>query len=183
MKLKKKSIYNIFFIILIALLLYPPAKERMIRFVAFSPTVIEKTDRQILIDYEWSLQGLNKASINGNELRGNVVFLNFWATWCPPCRAELPSIQKLYNDYRDKVNFVFVTNEKREVVHQYYKEKGYQLPTYNFASKLPSLLETTSIPQTFIINREGEIVVSKNGAADWNSKKIRKLLNELVSQK
>ncbi|CAM1370872.1 TlpA family protein disulfide reductase [Tenacibaculum xiamenense] len=183
MKVTKKLVSNILFILVIALLLYPPTKERIIRLVSFAPSAIEKSERKVLTNYNWTLQGLNTTSIEGSNLKGKVVFLNFWATWCPPCRAELPSIQKLYNDYKDKVDFVFITNEKWEEVKQYYKKEGYLLPTYSLRSKLPSMLETSSIPQTFIINGDGEIVVSKNGAANWNSNKIRELLTQLVSQK
>ncbi len=183
MKVTKKLVSNLLFILVIALFLYPPTKERIIRLISLAPSTIDKEDRKVLKDYTWSLEGLNSNSIKGKELEGKVVFLNFWATWCPPCRAELPSIQKLYNDYNTKVEFVFVTNEKWEVVNTYYKENGYELPTYNLGSRLPTILETSSIPQTFILSKQGEIMVSKNGAANWNSNKVRELLDELSSKK
>lgn len=182
MKLTKKTLFNILFVVVIGLLLYPPTKVYFIRLISFSPSTITKDNRQALQSYDWNLKGLNTSSIDFNTTKNKVVFVNFWATWCPPCIAEMPSIQKLYNDYKDKVEFVFVSNEKWPTIEAFYKDKGYNLPTYNTLSKIPNQLESNSIPATFIIDKNGTIVVDKKGPADWNSDKIRKLLDELVNE-
>ena len=104
-----------------------------------------------LDDYNWQLKELNSESINLSELKGKVIFVNLWATWCPPCVAEMPSIQKLYNDYKDKVEFVFITNEDWQTVNKFYQKRNFNLPTYNPLSKNPKLLSSKSIPATFII--------------------------------
>ena len=183
MKLTMKLGYQIFFVILIGLMLHPSFKEKIIHLVSFSPSVIKEENREVLKDYNWELKGLNVASLNAEALKGKVIFLNFWATWCPPCRAELPSIQKLYNDYKNKISYIFITNEKQDVVENFYKKNDYDLPTYTFESDIPEIFKTTSIPQTFVIDAKGEVVISKNGAADWNSKKIREVLNKLIQNK
>ena len=129
---------------------------------------------------DFSVQMIDGKLMKLSELKGKVVLLNFWATWCPPCVAEMPSIQKLYDDYKDKVEFVFVSNEDWTTIDTFYKDKGYDLPTYNILSKVPDQLVSNSIPATFVIDKNGVIVVDKKGPADWNSHKIRSLLDELL---
>lgn len=176
---RKKIITNLVFLVVIGLLLYPPTKVYFIRLVSFSPSTINKEKRETLQDYNWRLTGLNTTSVEGETLKGKIVFLNFWATWCPPCVAELPGIQQLYNDYKDKVSFVFISNEKWETIDAFYKKNAYDLPTYTLHGGQEPLFNVTSIPTTFIIDSNGEVVVNKNGAADWNSKSVRSLLDSL----
>ena len=146
------------------------------RQIAFSPSIETKSIENINT-YNWQLNGLNTESINFNELKNKVVFVNFWATWCPPCRAEMPMIQDLYNDYKDKIAFVFVTNENWETVEKFY----YNLPSYNSVSAPPAkFTETNSIPASYLIDKEGNILISKTGAANWNSDKVRNLLDDLL---
>lgn len=182
MKFNKKTISNIVFMILIGLMLYPPTKVYFIRLISFAPSAIVEENREVLDDYNWKLKGLNAETIDFNSLKNKVVFVNFWATWCPPCVAEMPSIQKLYDAYKDKVEFVFISNEDWSTIETFYKDKNYNLPTYNLLSKVPKQLESSSIPATFIIDKNGTIVVDKKGPANWNSEKIRKLLDELIIQ-
>jgi len=177
----KKSLSNFLFIVVIGLMLYPPSREWIMRQTAFSPSVKNGDNIEVLDTYTWKLKGLNSTDINFNDLEGKVVFVNFWATWCPPCRAELPMIQKLYNDYKDNVAFVFVTSENWEIVDKFFKDKGYELPVYNSTSTPPnSFTKTNSIPVTYLIDKSGNILISKTGAADWNSKKVRSLLDDLI---
>lgn len=179
----RKSISNILFVIAIGLLLYPPTREWGMRQIAFAPSVKSSDAIESIKSYDWKLKGLNTQSINFNEFEDKVIFVNFWATWCPPCRAELPMIQKLYNDYNDKVAFVFVTNEDWNTVHKFFNEKGYDLPVYNSSTAPPQkFAETNSIPASYLIDKNGAILISKVGAADWNSSKVRKLLDDLISK-
>ncbi|PHQ56294.1 MAG: thiol-disulfide oxidoreductase [Lutibacter sp.] len=179
--LTKKTISNILFIMLVAMLLYPPTREWGMRQIAFAPSIENAENTESIDSYHWELKGLNTPTINFKELEGKVVFINFWATWCPPCRAEMPMIQNLYNDYKDKIAFVFVTNEDWNTVSTFFGKKGYDLPIYNSISRPPQkFTETNSIPASYLIDKKGAILISKVGAADWNSKKVRNLLDELI---
>ena len=180
MKFTKKTISNIVFLIIIGLLLYPPTKVYFIRLISFSPSVITEDKQEKLATYNWNLKGLNTIDLDFNKTQNKVVFVNFWATWCPPCIAEIPSIQKLFDDYKDKVTFVFVSNESWNVINDFYLKNNYNLPTYNTLTQTPKQLKSNSIPVTFIIDKKGNIVTDKKGAADWNSTKVRKLLDELI---
>jgi thiol-disulfide isomerase/thioredoxin len=180
-KLNKKFFSNVIFVIAIGLLIYSPTRIWLLRQIAFSPSVENVKDRVIINDYNWQLNGLNSENINFKELKGKIVFVNFWATWCPPCRAELPMIQKLYNDYKDKVAFVFVTNENWKKVSAFFKKNNYNLPVYNSASRPPEeFLKTNSIPSSFLIDKKGSVIIKKVGAADWNSSKVRNIMDEIL---
>ncbi len=174
---------NIIFVIGIVILLYKPSRSWVIRQISFSPSVKEVAESERLTDYNFYLKGLNTKDVDFNKLKGKVVFLNYWATWCPPCVAEFPSIQKLYNDYKNNVVFLLVTNDNWQNVNKFYKENGYDLPVYNFASNLPAVLnKSNSIPTTHVIDKKGFIRVYKTGSADWNTKKFRKKINEFIKE-
>lgn len=179
----KKSFSNLLFIIVIGLLLYPPTREWGMRQIAFSPSVENNETADTIKSYNWNLKGLNTETINFSEFEDKVIFVNFWATWCPPCRAEMPMIQDLYDDYKDKIAFVFVTTENWNTVSAFFNKNGYDLPAYNSISNPPQkFTETNSIPATYLLDKDGTILISKVGAADWNSSKVRKLLDELINK-
>lgn len=92
----------------------------------------------------------------------------------------MPSVQELYNAYKDKVEFVFISNEKWNTISDFYIKNGYDLPTYTVLSATPNQLKSKTIPATFIIDKKGTIVVEKRGAANWNSNKTRLLLDKLL---
>lgn len=182
LKINRKSISNIVFVVAIALMLYPPSREWFMRQIAFAPSVENVEDSEKIDSYNWQLNGLNVDNINFKEFENKVIFVNFWATWCPPCRAEMPMIQELYNDYKDKVSFVFVTNESWETVEKFYLKNAYDLPSYNSKSLPPNkFTETNSIPASYLIDKNGNILISKTGSANWNSQKVRNLLDELIA--
>jgi thiol-disulfide isomerase/thioredoxin len=147
----------------------------------FSPSVVDKEDRIVLTDYNWQLVDENGVAYNFNDAKGKVIFINFWATWCPPCIAEMPSMEKLYQDYKEDVVFLFVSNEKQEVISKFKEKNDYEFLVQAALTPNPELLETSSIPRTFVIDQQGNIVIDKSGAADWNSAKVRVLLDDLLN--
>lgn len=177
----KKSLSNIIFVVAIGMLLYTPTRTWILRQIAFSPSVEKIENSEKINTYNWQLKGLNTEDIDFNNLKNKVVIVNFWATWCPGCGAEKPMFQKLYNDYKDKVNFVFVTNESWSEVKTYFDKTGYNLPIYNSKNIPPQIfLETNSIPASYLIDKKGNVRIKKVGAANWNSKKVRNFIDELI---
>lgn len=178
---------NILFFVFIFLLVIPqtrmPIQVFVQRLISFSPSEKSETERETLEDYNWNLQQLNGTEINFSQSQGKVIIVNFWATWCPPCVAEMPSFQKLFDSYGEKVDFYFVTSEKPEKVEKFIMENGYNLPIYIQNYEAPKLLESTVLPTTYLISKAGEIVVDEEGAADWNSVKMKKMLDKLVFSK
>jgi thiol-disulfide isomerase/thioredoxin len=185
----KKNLSNILFFGFIIFLFTPyglPVRATLIKGVSFVTTrvlnmEIDKDEQKQLQTYNWELSGLKGETVDFNEFKGQVVLVNFWATWCPPCIAEMPSYQDLYNDYKDKMVFVFVANDDPKKVKKFIADKGYQLPVFLQITKAPDELLSNSLPTTFIIDKTGKIVVDKTGAADWNSGKVKKMLDKLIS--
>ena len=175
---------NILLVVFIILMIIPqtrtPIQIAVNRIFAFSPSEISEEKRQVLTDYDWQLIELEGGITNFSEGRDKVVVLNFWATWCPPCVAEMPSFQKLYDDYGDRVEFYFVSQEEQEPLKKFLLKRNYDLPVYRSLTLIPEQLVSNSLPTTFVISRSGEMVVHKTGAADWNTKEFRKLLQELL---
>lgn len=174
---------NIIFAIVVFLILYKPTRVWFIRQISFSPKVEKVEGSARIFNYDWKLTGLNTYDTNFSEFKGKVIFLNFWATWCPSCIAELPYIQEFYNDYHNKVEFVFITNDTREALDEFFKEHGYEFPVYqsnqNYPTELPPV---TSIPRTFIIDKRGNIRADKSGSANWNSESFRQKIDELITE-
>ncbi|WP_258455298.1 TlpA disulfide reductase family protein [Aequorivita sp. CIP111184] len=152
------------------------------RLVSFSPSEASEDERETIQDYDWILLQLNTEEANFSQSKGKVTIVNFWATWCPPCVAEMPSFQKLYDTYGDKLDFYFVTSEKAEKVEKFMEKNHYTLPIYIQAFKAPEQLESSVLPTSYLISKSGEIVINEEGAADWNSKKMRKLLDDLLAK-
>jgi thiol-disulfide isomerase/thioredoxin len=181
MKFNKKWISNIVFVILIALLLYPKSKAWILQKISFSPSVESEDNRVKISTYNWTLQGLNTDDYDFNLAKDKVVIVNFWATWCVPCIAEMPSLQALYDEYGDRVVFLLVTSDSNDKVSPFMKERNFTLPIYNQVSQAPNAFYTKTIPKTFLLDKKGEIIIEA-GRADWNTKKIRKLLDRLLEE-
>jgi thiol-disulfide isomerase/thioredoxin len=94
----------------------------------------------------------------------------------------MPALQKLYNDYHDKVSFLFVARDQKDNVEAFLQKEGYDLPVYYESGLVPKQLYYGGIPTTFIIDRDGRIAVSKIGTAEWNSKETRQLLDSLIAR-
>ena len=186
MKISKSQRNNIIFLGVILLLIIPQTRQPIQVLLhkglaLFGTSVIEESERKTIVFEDWQLEDLNGNSYNFKESEGQVVFLNFWATWCPPCIAEMPSLQDLYTDYKDKVNFIFVSNEEQQVVKKFLDRKGYNIQVFSPKSNSPEAFNIQSIPHTFLIDRKGNIVIDKKGAVNWNSDAIRAQLNLLLS--
>ena len=92
----------------------------------------------------------------------------------------MPSMDKLYVDYKDKVDFYFVSNEKAETLRKFMDKNGYKFPVQIAKSNYPIEFDTSSIPRTYLIDKSGNIVIDKKGAANWNSEKVRQQIDELL---
>jgi thiol-disulfide isomerase/thioredoxin len=174
------------FLVLIVAMLIPGTRRSLSAFLVrqtlLSPRESSKTI--LLDDSDWAfrISNYNGEISTLSELKGKPVFINYWATWCPPCIAEMPSIQNLYNKYKDKVHFVFISNESPDVVNAFMERKDYSLPLYRHSGVIPDAFESSVLPSTFIISPAGRLVLFKTGAAKWDSKKMFKLLDKLIQE-
>lgn len=185
MKVSKPQIKNIFFIIIIGLFIIPqtrlPIQVLLNKGLAlFSPSTIKATKQVVLTDYNWKLKGKTGEVFNFENVRGKVVLVNFWATWCPPCIAEMPSLHELYDDYKDKIEFVFVSNEEYPVISNFLKDKEYDFDVVVPITSYPDVFDVSSIPRTFLMDKTGHIIIDKTGAANWNSETVRQTIDKLL---
>lgn len=186
MQKPKVKTSNIIFLMVIVLLIIPQTRQPIQVFLhkglaLISPSTIKEDNRERISNYNWQLTDQDGMAFNFNETKGKVVFLNFWATWCPPCIAEMPSIEALYRDYKDKVVFVLVSNEDVETINTFKNKNNYNFKVCSPVSKPPSNFQTRSIPQTYVIDKSGKIVMDKSGAANWNSDTVRAVLDTLLA--
>ena len=133
---------------------------------------------------DFKLKDIKGKSVRLSDFRGKVVFLNFWATWCPPCKYEMPSMQKLYDKLRHK-NFAMVAVDLQEPVSRV-KDfiKKYEL-------SFTVLLDTKgdvgrqfgirSIPSTFILDKEGGIIGKIFGPREWDGKEAVDFFEHLMA--
>jgi len=189
---KKKKWYSILsdaiFIIIITLLIIPNTRTDVaaffIRLTSFAPSTLDN-DEQFTISNQartWQLLDMEGNQILLETLNNKPIFLNFWATWCPPCIAELPSISDLHEKYKDDVNFILVSNESQAKVRAFAKKNEFDQVLFYQNTSVPSDFTSQSIPTTFIISKKGIVVLDKKGVARWNSGSIEDVLDELISE-
>jgi thiol-disulfide isomerase/thioredoxin len=187
MKFFKRNWGNLAILIVIALLVFPqtrlPIQVFMQRLIAFSPSEVQQEQQIEITDYNWSLKTLNGEIVSFTESENQVVIVNFWATWCPPCIAEMPSFQQLYEKYGDEVRFYFITSEDPSLIIDFMNKKKYTFPVYIQTGSLPSYFSVPSLPKTYVLSSRAKVVVEKTGVADWNTKKVHRLLDTLLSEK
>tara|TARA_B100001029_G_scaffold64998_1_gene52653 strand:+ start:1392 stop:2024 length:633 start_codon:yes stop_codon:yes gene_type:complete len=118
------------------------------------------------------------------DFKGKNLFINYWATWCNPCLAEMPYMAELYEKYNNEENivFLFLSREKLKTIKNYIpKDESLQkLPIYKIITD-DEFFATSGIPTTFIINSSGEVLVKDLGTAFWNDESVFKFIDNLVS--
>ncbi|MEX2234857.1 MAG: TlpA disulfide reductase family protein [Cyclobacteriaceae bacterium] len=141
-------------------------------------------DNEQTFSYDFTIKDLDGKKLEMADLKGKVIFLNLWATWCGPCRVEMPSIQNLYNSV-DKYKIAFVilsldTEDQHSKIVQYIRVKEFSFPVYQPASPLPKLLRVNTIPTTFIIGTDGKVKTKKVGMANYDTEEMRVFLGTLT---
>jgi thiol-disulfide isomerase/thioredoxin len=185
---KSNLLNGLFIIALLILIFSPDAKALVIKGLMqigfFKPDINDKEeDHESAADVTFT--NVSGADINLSSLKGKVVFLNFWATWCPPCIAEMPGINELHKQFLNRTDVVFVVVDADGDLNKsgtFLRTHGYNLPLYIFASGSVSNLFTDTLPSTLIIDREGKIVFRKTGAANYNTKQFKDFINKLAAE-
>ena len=117
--------------------------------------------KKVLKAPEFLVRDQYEMSHNIKKYEGKVIFLNFWATWCPPCREEMPAIEELYKEYGENkrdVVFLGVNSEKKNKVEKFLKNEKYTFPTlFDINGEITNKYYINAFPTTFIINEKGEI--------------------------
>jgi thiol-disulfide isomerase/thioredoxin len=125
----------------------------------------------------FSIKDVNGNIVNMQNLKGKKLFVNLWASWCPPCKKEMPSIEKLYQTVdSNKVKFVLISfDDQFELAKKYVTSKKIKLPIYYPTENPPALFNVQGIPATFIFNEKGELIKQIEGMENYDSKEYRAL--------
>jgi len=128
------------------------------------------------------LSGLDDKPIELKKYSGKTVFINFWATWCKPCREEMPSIRKIIEILKNEnIVFLFATEEAVEEIENFKAEHDYG---FNFVTtKSLGELNIMGLPTTFIFNPYGKLVFSEMGSRKWDDKESINLIRKILKQK
>jgi cytochrome c biogenesis protein CcmG, thiol:disulfide interchange protein DsbE len=130
---------------------------------------------------DFTLQDSDR-TVSLNQFRGQVVVLNFWATWCPPCVEELPSLMNMQERMKGRgVVVVGVSIDTDSTAyHRFLKERGINFLTVQDPGKtVPEMYGTTGWPETFIIDRQGLVRRKFIGAVDWSTPEVTEFLSKL----
>ena len=182
----KKNWSNILFVILVILFIIPKTRFHLQvtinQLFSFSPSIEDENDLVQIDNYNWQLIDESGKLINFKSSEGKVTLINFWATWCGPCVAEMPSLQKAYNQHKNNVDFYFVARDEVKKVEAFLDKENYNLPIYYEKQNPPKVLQSNQLPTTYLIDKKGNIWVQKTGAADWNAEKINELISNLTAE-
>lgn len=132
---------------------------------------------------DFTLRDINNRPFNLSSLRGKVVILNFWATWCPPCRAEMPPLNNLYREMRNKgLEVVAIsTDRSSSVIKDYISKNPIDFTVLiDTDNKVSRQFKVFSIPTTFLIDRNGIIIERYLGEENWTSPEIKKKIKEVL---
>ncbi len=148
------------------------------------PEISLPEDKQVKADYDLSLLSLDGNLIHLSDYKGKVIFLNLWASWCPPCVAEMPNIHELYKktDNEDVVFFMVSLDDTAEKASEFIKKYGYTFPVYLPAGYIPDVFRSPTIPTTFIISPDGKIVSKREGMAQYDTPAFRSFLKGLAKR-
>ena len=150
-----------------------------------SPPTLAGTGSQIPVDFSWKLRDLDDKPVSFAQFQGRTVVVNIWATWCPPCRAELPSLAALAANPHLKAKGVEVvcvaTDESSEVLRGFLAKQSWKLPVFRATGLIAAFL-SDGIPATFILAPDGKVVAAELGAARWDDPSVVTFLDELATR-
>jgi thiol-disulfide isomerase/thioredoxin len=172
----------------IAVLFSPELKGRLIQGLMYLglfqldiPSSITKSNKLSDIE-DVAFKSQHGELVKLSDLKGKVVFLNFWATWCPPCIAEMPSINKLHIRYEGQNDVVFLmvdVDGKIASSREFMKKRKFGMSVYVAASATSEMYYSGSMPTTVILDKSGNVVFKHVGAADYSDSDVSDFIDKL----
>ena len=183
-------LYVLIMVIVLVMLINPTAKSLLIRGLMgvglFQPEIPVQVSKKPLADpFNISFRDTRGQVVNTADLKGKIVFVNFWATWCPPCIAEMPSINQLYTQFKNDPDIVFIivdVDNDYTKAKEFMQKHQYNLPMFTLTSQVPDYVMDGTIPTTLIFNKGGELVFRHTGAANYDNSSFIDYLNKLSKQ-
>ncbi|MEJ5963580.1 TlpA family protein disulfide reductase [Pedobacter immunditicola] len=163
--------------------------EGLMKIGLFQPDIPQSESALPIITPAAVIQDVEFLDNNGQPIKlsdqkGKVVFINFWAAWCPPCIAEMPTIDQLHAKYKNNKDVLFLmVDVDGKIVEStaFMNKKGFDLPVHVPGSGLPKELFAGSMPTTVMLDKSGNIVFHHVGGADYSNPEITGFINKLLN--
>ncbi|MBI2460140.1 MAG: TlpA family protein disulfide reductase [Candidatus Rokubacteria bacterium] len=140
--------------------------------------------RETLVAPVFALPNLADQPVTLTEFRGKLVLLNFWATWCPPCVAEMPDLERLYREFKAEgfvIVAVSIDTQGKKVVAPFWEKTGLTFPSLlDTSGEVATRYGVRVLPASFLISPEGEIIARILGPRDWHGEKARAIFKDLL---
>ena len=138
-----------------------------------------QTDKQTEFDYSGTFMDMEGNRVSLDQFKGKTLFINIWASWCGPCRIEMPYIHSLYDKLKDNGNIAFLmvaTDNDFGKSKTFIQDKGYTFPVFHADEGLNSSLYTKAIPTTVVVSPEGKVIYYLNGTNNFDTDQFRNFL-------
>lgn len=173
----KKNRFNIVFVCFFLIMVFSTSAkawllQQLISTGLFNTEIKKGAEKDLPTQTIFSVTNLNGLTTSTATLKGKVVFINFWASWCPPCRAEMSSLNNLYSKLRSDTNLIFLfinEDENQSKGINYLAKNQFEIPFYTSEANVPSSIFSGTLPTTVILNKEGNIVLKHEGMAGYNN--------------
>jgi len=173
---------NALFVILLAALMFLSARQQ--GFFLSSPADELLAVGQRMRAPAFALPALDGPTVGLEDSRGEVVLVNFWATWCPPCRAEMASMEELYRAYRDRgLTILAISTDAggAQVVEPFVRARGLTFPILlDPPGAVANRYAVRGLPTSYLVDRDGTIVSREVGARDWAGASARRLVEKVL---
>lgn len=150
----------------------------LLGFGVYQPKIVSKSEMEDF-DFDGTLLTKEGIPVNLSDFKGKTLFINIWAAWCGPCRAEMPYINSLYEKLQDNPNIEFLMiaiDEDFEKSKDFVSGKNFTFPIYHAYEKLNSTLYTKSIPMTVVVSPEGNVLFHELGMNNFDTDDFRSFL-------
>lgn len=138
-----------------------------------------QTDKETPFDYSGTFMDMNGNVVSLDQFKGKTLFINIWASWCGPCRIEMPYIHSLYSKVKDNPDIEFLmvaTDEDFAKSKSFIQDKGYTFPVFHANESLNISFFTKAIPTTVVVSPEGKVIYYLNGTNNFDTDHFRNLL-------
>ena len=180
MKDKKPLLFLVFIVMVLAVILLLQQKDAF-----FNPSPRSRLQPGFPAP-DFAYPGLDGKKVGLGDYRGKVVFLNIWATWCPPCREEMPSMEKLYQELKGEdfeILAVSIDTSGVKAVAPFAKEYRLSFPILlDPEGTIKPLYGITGVPESFIINKDGRIEKIVIGPLDWATPDVVRFFRNLIEK-
>lgn len=184
--LKKFGLENLIIGVIVAAVLGFVLLQRQGFFLSGPSAEVTRPASRTVLAPEFALSDLEGKAQRLSDFRGNVVLLNFWATWCPPCRAEMPSMETLYQAYQEQGFVILAVSSDVQgaaVVQPFMAQYRLSFPALlDTTGRVNGLYGVRSIPTSYLLDRQGRVVSREIGARNWANTEAKALVASLLDE-